>query len=70
MNNVARWHSLRPEACDICSDPFEGDEPFIDGKTIHGPWGIMCEACHRIHGVGLGTGRGQKYDSDLRKVEG
>lgn len=31
-----------------------------DGKTNSGPWAYMCETCFYIHGVGLGTGRGQR----------
>ena len=31
-----------------------------DGKTNHGPWANMCAECFRTHGVGLGTGLGQK----------
>lgn len=32
-----------------------------DGKTKHGPWASMCEACFTTHGIGLGPGRGQRY---------
>jgi hypothetical protein len=35
---------------------------FIDGRTKHGPWAIMTPKNHRLHGVGLGEGRGQQYD--------
>ena len=31
-----------------------------DGKTKDGPWAYMCEDHFKSHGVGLGTGRGQK----------
>ena len=47
---------------------------FIDGKLQRGPWAIMTPGNHRLHGVGLGTGRGQKYkknpDGKWVKVEG
>jgi hypothetical protein len=33
----------------------------VDGKTKRGPWAAMCESCFTTHGVGLGTGRGQRY---------
>jgi hypothetical protein len=36
-------------------------DTFIDGKTSYGPWGNLCPACHARHGVGLGTGKGQRY---------
>lgn len=35
-------------------------EAVYDGKTKEGPWAFMCEKCFKEHGVGLGTGRGQK----------
>lgn len=32
-----------------------------DGRTKMGPWATMSEASYKKYGVGLGTGRGQKY---------
>jgi hypothetical protein len=64
-----RWMGTRPEKCDIKGCPLEG-QPFVDGKTQMGPWGIMCRPCHRSHGVGLGLGRGQLYDKNSVKVGG
>jgi hypothetical protein len=32
-----------------------------DGRTKRGPWAAMCESCFVTHGVGLGTGLGQRY---------
>jgi len=32
-----------------------------DGKTVMGPWANMCTPCFERQGVGLGTGRGQRY---------
>jgi hypothetical protein len=46
--------------CDMCSR--ELTTVFYDAKTIQGPWGKLDERCFRIYGVGLGTGRGQKYE--------
>lgn len=31
-----------------------------DGRTKSGPWAHMCGECFAKHGVGLGTGVGQK----------
>lgn len=50
-----------PEQCDICHGPI--DEWFVDGKTRFGPWGDMCKQCFGMYGIGLGTGKGQKYDA-------
>lgn len=51
------------DKCDICSSPIKGDVAFfVDGKTNIGPWALMCPACFKKHGVGIGYGVGQKYD--------
>ena len=48
--------------CDIHN--YELGQPGVkaayDGKTKMGPWANMCEDCFKIHGVGLGTGKGQR----------
>ena len=55
--------------CDICGD--QRIERIVDGKTVYGPWAWMCERCHRVMGVGLGTGKGQLYDvATGKKLEG
>ena len=50
-----------PEKCDVCKRPIL--LAFVDGKTIRGPWADMCVLCHQAFGRGLGTGRGQRYES-------
>lgn len=57
--------------CDLCGTDLNEEEFFVDGRTIMGPWGLLCVECHGHRGVGLGTGKGQKYDSKTKvKVEG
>jgi hypothetical protein len=46
----------RPD-CDFCQN---GTLASYDGKTKQGPWAFMCETHFKVHGVGLGTGAGQK----------
>ena len=57
--------------CDLCG--CEITDALVDGATRMGPWAVMCPKCHKIHGIGLGTGRGQMYkrdaDGDFVKVE-
>ena len=66
-----KWNGSKPVKCDICSEEFLGEKFFIDGRTIYGPWGMMCERCHKLYGTGLGLGNGQKYGVEtLVKVEG
>ena len=56
---VKKWNGSPITACDICAKPIGA--LFIDGRTQQGPWGIMDPKCHRVYGVGLGTGKGQAY---------
>lgn len=69
---VVIW-SGDPEVCDICKAPIL-DTGFVDGRTRFGPWALMCHNCHEVHGVGLGTGKGQDYMPDGKgnfvKIEG
>lgn len=67
------WIGPAPAKCDICGKPI--GNTFVDGKTLpQNMWGMLDLACHRMHGVGLGTGRGQMYrrqeNGRWLKVEG
>jgi hypothetical protein len=67
------WMGPVPQACDMCGRPI-GDT-FIDGATRpQGRWGNLDLRCHRMHGVGIGTGKGQLYtkqdDGRFLKTEG
>lgn len=48
--------------CDICryEENTPGIEANYDGKTVRGPWANMCERHFASHGLGLGTGSGQR----------
>lgn len=61
---MSKWCGEVPTNCDICRGLI--GKAFIDGKTVMGPWANMCESCHALHGVGLGTGRGQKFCAKTR----
>jgi hypothetical protein len=64
-----KWFGSEPKKCDLCNKDFK--KFFIDGKTVMGQWGLLCQKCHFESGVGLGVGRGQKYDLKTKvKVEG
>jgi hypothetical protein len=52
--------SIDTRYCNICSKPDEPVVATVDGKTVFGPWGWMCDICHVRYGVGLGTGKGQR----------
>ena len=68
-----KWESQAPTECDLCHRKLKGfaQQFFVDGKTVHGPWAIMCPDCHKSLGCGLGIGKGQKYNlNSLEKLEG
>lgn len=53
------WIGEVPMLCDLCHKAIK--TTFIDGATDFGPWANMDLACHRMHGLGLGSDRGQMY---------
>jgi len=68
---VKKWMGSAITHCDLCDADI--DTVFVDGKTIDGPWGILCPDCHEARGVGLGIGYGQKYEKkgkEWLKIEG
>ncbi len=47
--------------CYFCQQEGKKEPAEYDAKTIHGPWGYMCETHYQKFGVKpLGLGRGQK----------
>ena len=70
---MSKWLS-KAENCDICKDAldrFINKMWFVDGKTTSGPWALMCPECFEHYGVGLGSGKGQKYDFATKvKIDG
>jgi len=57
---VRTWMGTPPRKCELTGVNIV--DAFVDGKTRAGPWAIMSPAAHEQHGVGLGQGRGQKYE--------
>lgn len=54
-------HYVNPPAvCDNCRSPI--NSTFYDARTHGGAWGNLDQKCFDAIGVGLGTGRGQKYE--------
>lgn len=47
--------------CDFCGT--ENPDIIVDGRTKSGPWAWMCLEDFLEKGVGLGIGRGQRYDA-------
>jgi hypothetical protein len=68
MKRISKW--LSPvDKCDICKRTIK--TYFVDGNTKLGGWALMCPACFKKYGFGLGVGRGQKYDFETKeKLEG
>lgn len=68
-----RWFGDVPAACELCKKPMTGNVFFDAVVRVHtrNLWALVCETCHRHFGVGLGTGKGQKYDlTTMAKLEG
>ena len=61
MKEIKKWCGEVPEKCDICNVPLTDQPWFVDGKTVIGPWAVMCPECFEGEGCVLGTGVGQKY---------
>ena len=53
------WIGETPSSCQLCDKSIVSS--FVDGKLKIGPWASCCLFCHRVHGIGLGTGLGQLY---------
>ena len=54
------WHGSKE--CDFCGWIIK--DTLYDAKTKLGPWATLCGYCYTSLGVGLGTGKGQKYIED------
>jgi len=49
-----------PRECSFCQQDGTVRQATVDGKTIFGGWAYMCDEHFKSHGIGLGTGKGQK----------
>lgn len=67
-SETAEREKTMPKECDFCHQPL--DNGWVDGRTRYGPWANMCPACHKTRGVGLGIGKGQRYDADGVQIAG
>lgn len=59
MNKVY-WSGKAPKYCDLTRAEIK--DVFIDGRTATRLWAIMTPEAHAKFGLGLGMGRGQKYE--------
>ena len=66
-----KWMGKKPVTCEICGHRFDDqDRYFFDFAMRQGKWALGCEPCFKKHGVGLGSGSGQKYSiRTMDKVE-
>jgi len=53
------WQGTPPKECDVCQRDL--NDVFVDGNTQTGLWAILCPNCHSRISIGIGTGRGQRY---------
>lgn len=67
---IKKWRGKQAK-CDICKVRFSNQPWFVDGRLRTGSWALMCARCYEQYGIGIGTGRGQKYDAVTKeKLEG
>lgn len=60
MTDVKTATVMELPDCDFCKMEGRKEPAEYDGKTKQGPWANMCQEHFDRHGVGLGTGKGQK----------
>ena len=58
-DNTGKIYTMENKSCDCCGK--KDLTEFIDGNSRQGGWTNFCPSCHKIHGIGLGIGKGQKY---------
>jgi len=51
-----------PNKCQICQDTMSDAQEFYDFRAFTGNWYDGCVSCWCAHGVGLGVGKGQRYE--------
>ena len=59
-----KWAGSLPRKCGMCQTHLSSFRVFIDGRIAgRTQWGILCPPCYKEHGIGLGLGKGQMYDT-------
>lgn len=65
------WHGGRK--CDICGKEIK-EGRLYDARTTHDCWATMCNDCYVRYGVGVGNGKGQRYElnenGEFEKMKG
>lgn len=57
----AVWQGGKRPSCDIhLYEKNTTVAAHYDAKTKQGRWANLCQSCFEIHGMGLGTGKGQR----------
>jgi hypothetical protein len=58
MTNTVEVAVIPP--CDLCKLKKGRNIPAtVDGATVFGMWGYLCNDCYHLYGVGIGVGQGQ-----------
>jgi hypothetical protein len=55
---TTKWNG--ETVCSICRT--EPEKVLYDAQTKSGLWAVLCQRCFSAYGIGLGTGKGQKYE--------
>lgn len=59
------WRGSTPK-CEFCGKT--ALPRFVDAKTRHGPWALMCMTCYKIQGMPIGQEYETKADGTFPKV--
>lgn len=58
------WEGAEIKCCTLCNNPI--DRFFVNGLVVRlRDFTILCLACHGTEGIGLGSGKGQKYRKEF-----
>lgn len=62
------WVGSKITNCDLCKA--ELTDTFYDAQVYRAGWAILCPKCFSEVGVGLGEGKGQKFEKKWLLTEG
>lgn len=57
-----KWEGDKP-ICDSCHA--ENMTRFVDCKTVHGPWAILCRKCYKKIGLPIGQEYVYSFDDEV-----
>lgn len=56
---MSTWYG--ETTCNFCKREITEGQLY-DANTVFGCWAVMCHNCYIKYGIGVGTGKGQRYE--------